>query len=134
MKNKPKKERFWERKTCQNHGRVIKIKVFRFLKKVGKLIEKGLPKSIKFGPKWSHGRGRVDCVGVPGRFWRDRKKCDFSIGKKSTKNHLKSILGASRGRARHIDARVRQVKVPGAAANYQRNRLNRLKTTSERVV
>ena len=90
-----------------------------------KMIQKGFPKSIKFVPKWSHGRGRVDSVGVQGRFWRDRKKYDFSIGKKSIQNQLKSILRASRGPARHIDARVRQVKVPGAAANYQRNRLNR---------
>ena len=56
----------------------------------------------------SQGRGGIDCDRVLGRFWRDRKKYDFPIGKKSTTNLLeidptsmsKATIGASKGRKR----------------------------------
>ena len=98
MKNEPKKERFWERKTCQNHVRVIKIKVFRFLKKVEKSMPKWLPKVIQNRPKSTMGPSRFDLFIDFIDFGPCRKKHVFSIGPKATQQKLKINQNAPKGR------------------------------------
>ena len=68
---------------------------------------------------WAHqGRLRVNF----GRFLKLRKIADFSMSFRSSTKSEKSILGASQGRPGDIDARIRGIRGPRAAANYQRNR------------
>ena len=69
--------------------------------------------AAEFGPKWSQGRGRVDCVRVRGRFWRDRKKCVFLIGKKTTQNPEKSAQNVPRADFVAVSGRPRVHFWPG---------------------
>ena len=109
MKNEPKKERLWERKTCQNHVRDIKIKVFRFLKKVEKMNQKGLPEVIQNRLKRTMGPSRFDLFIDIIDFGHCRTKHVFSIDPKTTQNNKKSAkMGpwaekGPNGRARVVD-------------------------------
>ena len=77
MKNKPKKEKFWEKKTCRNYERVIKIKVFRFLKKKKNKLKFDSKRASKINRIWS----KIEPWARKGRFCR----CPGSILARSKK-------------------------------------------------